>query len=113
MSNEATAAVPATGPAEAAAPDALTQLAEGHLTRLSELIAKAERVAGLLLDALVARAQHGDLVYPGELIHVCRGLHALAKCGAELARAARRGVRSVTPEQVAQLETRLRKAFGL
>jgi hypothetical protein len=100
----------AQAPAEAAHP-----LVTRHLERLSELIDKAERVAATLLDNLLRRAERQEQVYPGELIHVCRGLHALARCATELGRLTRgpRGAARISETQVQQLEARLRATLGL
>jgi hypothetical protein len=89
-------------------------MVQRHFARLSALIDKAERVADALLDALLGKAQRREPVYPGELIHICRGLHVLARCGTELARASRQAApRGITEAQVVQLEARFRKALGI
>jgi hypothetical protein len=98
--------VPAPTPAEA--------LLQGHFERLSGLIAKAERVAEALLDCLLNKVQRRETVYPGELVHICRGLHALARCGAELGRMLKLAGRSAAPTRgitaadIDQLAARLR-----
>ena len=87
-------------------------LIELHFTRISALLAKAERIAEAMLDSLMTKLQRREPAYPGELIHICRGLHVLAKCGAELTRSNRK-VTAISAAQVEQLEARLRKAFGI
>jgi len=85
---------------------------ELHFVRISALLAKAERVAEAMLDGLLVKLQRREPAYPGELMHICRGLHVLAKCNAELSRSGRKTA-SLTEAQVEQLEARLRKAFAL
>ena len=112
--------VPTTGTVESAAPTAVPQpaatdreaLVELHFTRISALLAKAERVAEAMLDGLLTKLQRREQVYPGELMHICRGLHVLAKCGAELSHSGRKTA-SLSEAQVTALEARLRKAFGM
>jgi len=87
-------------------------LVELHFTRISALLAKAERIAEAMLDSLMTKLQRREPAYPGELIHICRGLHVLAKCGAELSRGNRKAA-TLTAAQVTALEARLRKAFGM
>lgn len=106
--------VPSALPEPAPAQDTADCL-EPHFSRLSALLTKAERIAETLLDTLLAKAQRREQVYPGELIHICRGLHVLAKCGAELARATRQGASAAAlrTAQVEKLEARLKQQFAL
>ena len=112
VSSAETAGAPCPAPQPTPAATDREALVEQHFTRLSALLAKAERIAEAMLDSLLTKLQRREPAYPGELIHICRGLHVLAKCGAELARTTRRTA-TVTAAQVEQLEARLRRAFGI
>ena len=103
---------PMSAPQPAPAATDREALVELHFTRISALLAKAECVAEAMLDGLMTKIQRREQVYPGELIHIFRGLHVLAKCGAELSRGGRKTA-TLSEVQVMQLETRLRKAFGM
>jgi len=105
-------AAPCPAPQPAPAATDREALVELHFTRISALLLKAERVAEAMLDGLMTKIQRREQVYPGELIHICRGLHVLAKCGAELSRGGRKTA-TLSETQVAALEARLRKAFGM
>jgi hypothetical protein len=99
-------------PADYAPPATLEARLEILLTGLTDLMVQAENIAAALLDSLMQKVRQRQPVFPGELIHICRGLHVLAKCGAELHRITRKGTPRITAEQVAQLEAKLRQAFA-
>jgi hypothetical protein len=85
-----------------------------HFDRLSALIGRAEEAADLLLQHFMQRVSRNVPVYPGELNHIFRGLHVLAKCGLELQRIAKlAGKGTTTPaltaERLDRLEARLSK----
>jgi len=87
---------------------------EAHFQRISALLRQAEAVAEAMLASLLQKVQRRETVYPGELIHICRGLHVLAACTTELGRTGRKAAAgTLTTSQVERLEARLRKSFGM
>ena len=79
---------PAAAPTE---PAGNVSLVDGHLQRISGLIAKAEGLAEAMLEQLHSKLRRGQPVYPAELQQILRGLHILAKCAVELGRCERGG----------------------
>ena len=111
---------PSAAPAAAVAPATASQSQEAtvdhHFQRISGLMAKAEALAEAMLGLMSIRLRQSQPVYPGELIHLCRGLHILAKCGLELRKhlkvMGKTGQpRELTAEDVDKLEARLRPLF--
>jgi hypothetical protein len=110
-----------TAPADAAAPvapDPRAAAVERHFERVSTLMERAEGLADAMLYALAARVKNGTPVYPGELIQLCRGLHALARCGLELRRQLKlagrdsSAARVISEADIARIEARLRPLLG-
>jgi hypothetical protein len=109
------------GEAASAAPPALSPqqaAVERHFDRISNLLGLAESVAEAMLGQLTRRMVSGQAVYPGELIHICRGLHVLAKVGLELRKQLRlmgkadSGRRGIASADIDRLIAKLQPLFA-